>query len=366
MRRSGVVGVALLAVLPVAVPVHAAAKYLIEMGWDEPNASFLVAHHAEMETAPFEGVVFHLTYHLKNGAERNLAWDAWGNNVYRDSTFTSAAESIRAIPFKRLKRNFLRMNVTPGDVDWFDDYSNVLSNVEMIGRLARVAGAKGVFLDTEQYQTHLFDYRAGRQADKHSYAEYVTKARQRGGEVMRAFERGYPGLTVFLSNGWTLPYIRMVGDKVSIEKQPYNLLIPFLNGMLAAASDSARIVDGCEGSFFLRKVSDVDDYRHHYLVGGHAYSGDSLKFDRIVGLALSMWLDHDSTHHPWDQKVFTNNHRDPETTRAVLRRMIEDSDEYTWLYSQQPRWWSPEGGRQNLPQAYVKAVLDARAGLLPP
>jgi hypothetical protein len=280
--------------------------------------------------------------------------------------FAGAADTIGAIPFRRFKSNFLRMNVTPGDVDWFDDYSQVIANVGMMARLARSAHAKGVFLDTEQYQTHLFEYATARHARTRTYAEYVAQAKRRGADVMRAFEGGYPGLTVFLSNGWTLPYITLLGDRIPIEKQHYSLLMAFLDGMVEAASDSARIVDGCEGAFFLRKTTDVDDYCDHFRVGGRLYCTDSLKFDRVVSLGLGIWLDHDSTHRPWDLKDFSKNYRDPANTTVILRRAIEDSDGYVWLYSQQPKWWSAEGGHQKLPDAYVKAVLDARSGLIAP
>src|SRR5262245_8287005 len=34
-------------------------KKLIEWGWDEPDTTFIQQHIAEMETFPFDGLVFH-------------------------------------------------------------------------------------------------------------------------------------------------------------------------------------------------------------------------------------------------------------------------------------------------------------------
>jgi hypothetical protein len=364
MRASSfAAALALLVALLAARAASPAARRLIELGWDEPDQGFLHAHLAQMETAPFDGCVFHVAYRSGGDPARNLTWDVWGRQAFPDSMFAGAIDTLRAVRFRRFTHNFLRMAVTPGDLDWFDDYSSVVANAGLMARIARAAGAKGIFLDVEQYQQHLFDYSQASGAGRRSYAEYAAQARRRGQEVMQAYERGYPGLTVFLSFGWTSPYIRLLGDRIPIEKQPYALLIPFLNGMLDAASDSARIVDGCESAYFLRRVEDVDVYRRYFRDAGSSCSSDSLKYRRIVSMAYGIWLDHDSHHIPWDLKSLKKNYRDPALTRTVLRRMIQDADEYVWVYTEQPRWWSAQGGRVRMPREYVKAVQDARSAL---
>jgi hypothetical protein len=45
----------------------------------------------------------------------------------------------------------------------------------------------------------------------------------------------------------------------------------------------------------------------------------------------------------------------------VLRRALELSDEYVWVYGETPKWWSAEGQRKNLPAAYDRALRQARA-----
>ena len=64
----------------------------------------------------------------------------------------------------------------------------------------------GILLDTEQYQGKLFDYRKQRDAGRRPWAEYAAQARRRGGEVMAAFQEGYPDLTVFLTFGDSLAW----------------------------------------------------------------------------------------------------------------------------------------------------------------
>ena len=42
--------------------------------------------------------------------------------------------------------------------------------------------------------------------------------------------------------------------------------------------------------------------------------------------------------------------------REALRLALEISDRYVWLYSEKANWWTGE----NLSEAYIKAVIDAR------
>jgi hypothetical protein len=46
-----------------------------------------------------------------------------------------------------------------------------------------------------------------------------------------------------------------------------------------------------------------------------------------------------------------------------VREALERSDEYVWVYSETPRWWSQEGKPVKLPEAYSAALRRARKGL---
>ena len=55
----------------------------------------------------------------------------------------------------------------------------------------------------------------------------------------------------------------------------------------------------------------------------------------------------------------------PIDSRSVCRAAIEQADEYVWIYTEKPRWWSEAGRRVDLPAAYVETVQRVRRGLLP-
>ena len=46
-------------------------------------------------------------------------------------------EDLRALQPRRFRELFLRVNVTPGDVGWFEDFSSILSNLRLAAQLAR-------------------------------------------------------------------------------------------------------------------------------------------------------------------------------------------------------------------------------------
>ncbi|MBC8235643.1 hypothetical protein H8E77_39355, partial [bacterium] len=44
---------------------------------------------------------------------------------------------------------------------------------------------------------------------------------------------------------------------------------------------------------------------------------------------------------------------------ATLNTAIKTSDEYVWIYTETPRWWTASGQPAKLPQEYVQAVSYA-------
>ena len=122
-------------------------KKLIEFGWDEPDTAFLRRHIAQMEQNPFDGVVFRATAAAPDGKPLNFLWEAWGRRVFAEAELAPALADLGATRFHRFTDNFLRVNTTPGDVDWFDDFSAILANARLAARIARAGGAAGILFD---------------------------------------------------------------------------------------------------------------------------------------------------------------------------------------------------------------------------
>ena len=93
------------------------AKKVIEWGWDEPDTKFIRENIETMEQQPFDGLVFHVNS-SKGG---NFTWEMWGSRKFDLDEFQHSIDNLKATNFQRFTDRFLRVNVTPGTTDWFDD-----------------------------------------------------------------------------------------------------------------------------------------------------------------------------------------------------------------------------------------------------
>jgi hypothetical protein len=358
IRAAAVAAVALVASAAISAP--SPGKKLVEFGWDEPDTRFMRDHIAQLQASPFDGCVFHVNYRTFKGAERNFSWDAWGRNRIESARLDSARADLQATRFGRFNENFLRVNVTPGDLDWFEDHSSVMANLEAAARLAEQGGCPGIMLDTEAYRGPLWDYHAQTKAHAHSWDELSAQVRKRGGEAMAALERGYPGLTVFASMAYSMPLEQTRGGRVALADTRYGLLAPFMDGMFAAASDSAVIVDGHENTYPYRDpakfAARADSARH----AARRLAAQPDLYSRRLTVAFGIWLDNDSDHLGWHTDHPESNYFTPAAFAASLQAALDHVDRYVWIYCQKPRWWSDAGVTQNVPAAYDSVLRVAR------
>jgi hypothetical protein len=341
-------------------------KKLIEFGWDEPDTAFMRRHIGQMEQTPFDGVVFHVNYTTSDGKPGNFLWEAWGRRRFTDAELAAARADLEATTFTRFTHNFLRFNTSPGDVDWFDDFSPILANAELAARIAKIGGAAGVLFDGEQYHAPLFDYRKQGRAATMSWDAYADQVRRRGQEVMDAFQRGYPDLTVFLTFGYGIPWLELRSGAASLASCEYGLLAPFLDGMLEAASGRTRVVDGYEPTYFHNK--DLGRFAAAYrMVTADvlAIVKDPSRYRRLVSVGFGLFLDYDPQGRTWDGVDGSKNYYTPAAMEASVRAALEVADEYVWIYTEVPRWWSGAGAAINLPEDYGEALRRARGDRRP-
>jgi hypothetical protein len=333
--------VALLACTSVA---FAQTKKLIEFGWDEPDAAFMRAHIAEMERTSFDGTVFHLN--------QDFLWQCWGKRAFTEAELKQPIADLKATPIKRFTHNFLRFNVTPGDVDWFDDFRTIVRNARLAARIAREGRAAGILFDIEQYNSAPFNYAKQRDAKTKSFDEYAAQAKKRGAEVMNAFQEGFGDLVVLMTWAHSLPHQQTGGDTAKLAAVDYGLLKPFLDGMFEAARGKAKIVDGFESSYSYKDAKQFDDALKlmRAAAGGKAHAS----------AGYGLWMDYDWRNKAWDEKDFSKNHFSPAEFEKSLKMALERADEFVWVYTETPRWWGKDG-QVKLPAEYVEAVKRAVA-----
>jgi hypothetical protein len=334
------------------------SKKLIEFGWDEPDTAFMREHITEMEKTPFNGCVFHLNYKNEDGSGGNFTWECWGQKRFTEEQFKDAVDDLKNTPFQRFTHNFLRFNVTPGDVDWFDDFSTVLSNAKLAAKVARQGGVKGILFDIEQYNSGLFNYSQLRDSSTKSFAEYAQQTCKRGKELMEAFQSEYPNITIFLTFGYCLPWVQMGGSK-KLEEVHYGLLAPLLDGMVDGANGESVIVDGCELAYSYKDTSRFAKTYRMMTEDVLAIVANPQKYKSVFSFGFGVWMDNGWRQNGWDMENFEHNFYPPEAFEATIRTAVKTADEYVWIYTETPRWWTPSGQSANLPQEYVQAVLRA-------
>jgi hypothetical protein len=317
-------------------------------------------HTAQLQASPFDGCVFHVDYRTASGDSGNFAWKVWGRRRFASADLDAARAHLRATRFGRFRENFLRVNVTPGDLDWFEDHSAVLANLELAARLAKEAGCPGVLFDVEPYEGKLWDYRAQTRGHARSWNEMSSQVRRRGAEVMRAFQRGDPGLTVFMTIAYSMPLQQTGVERTALALTNYGLLVPFLDGMVSAASDRTTMVDGHELSYAYQDTAlfaaKADSMRH----GVRRLAAEPERYGKRLSVGFGIWLDNDSDRLGWNVADPSRNFRTPASFGSVVQAALDHADRYVWIYGHKPRWWNASGGTRELPAAYDSVLRAVR------
>jgi hypothetical protein len=341
-------------------------RKLIEFGWDEPDLEFLLRNRAMMERAPFDGCVFHINTSVPGMKPESLTWLGWGRREFKPEEFPSALKALAASKtvidpkHKALDHNFLRFNVTPGNLDWFDDHRAVVANARLGGLIARQGICDGILLDTEQYEGQLFDFSKQRDATRRGWPEYAAQARRRGQEVMAAFQEECPDLTLMLTFGPSLVWGQSQGGKVPLKACHYGLLMPFVDGLIDAAKGKTRIVDGFEQSYGYREAAAFEKAHETMTRKAAGQMADPPAYRRVISAGFGLWLDYDWPKRGWKPELPESNYFSPERFHKSLLAAFHWSDEYVWIYTEKPRWWSNDGKPVELPDAYVQSIGRAR------
>ncbi|HID55260.1 TPA: hypothetical protein EYP37_01935 [Candidatus Poribacteria bacterium] len=346
-------------VLSAASP-QTANKKLIEFGWDEPDTTFIKEHISEMERMPFDGCVFHVNYRKPDGGTGSFTWECWGKRKFGEEELKHAVENLKNTPFKRFKHNFLRFNVTPGEVDWFDDFSAIISNAKLAAKIAREGGCKGLLFDIEQYNFPLFNYQKQKYREERSWNQYALQVRRRGEELMKAFQSEYPDITIFLTFGYSLPWAQSDGGRKELADVSYGLLAPLLDGMVEAANGRSLIVDGCELAYPYKEVNRFEQTYKMMERDVLKIVANPEKYRKVFSFGFGVWMDCNWRKVGWHTDDFSLNFYTPEEFERSLYAALNRSDRYVWIYTEKPRWWTASGGPQDLPDEYIQAVWNAR------
>lgn len=324
------------------------AKSLIQLGWDQPTTELVRDHWQELEKMPFDGITVEVAF-THEGVSYNdysiMTKKRWPRDVLRP-----ALENLRSARFTRLKNNFIRVNSTPGDLDWFNDeeWDAAAANVANIAWLARESGMKGIVFDTETYNNKQYMWRPD---SGHTFEETYAKARQRGAQVMKAITDEYPDITVLAL--WLFsktPFASNTGSvKDALSYNEYGLWPAVVNGWLDALPPGARLVDGMEDAYYFQDMAEFPKtYASLRSVNSPMISGllapeNRKKYESQVSISFGIYLDAflntpSAVYYLGPLSGGTQLGR----LRDTLVKALDYADDYVWVYNEQVRWWPIE------------------------
>lgn len=350
------------------------AHLLLRLGAGTEDASnrpdYLALHWRQMqEQAPFfDGITIYGV--SDNGTD--LTDRLFTNSRVDEYVLTETTQKIRTATegWRRSNTftdNFIFLRSTPpkayvASFSWFDDqfWAQVNRNAARMARLAKDSGLKGLFLDPEQYPEHVplwscvkmfeidFPSRQGAcDGEPIVPVEYREILRRRGREFMLSILNEYPDITIMTTFGHS--FVHFQGGLA--------LHAGFVDGILEAIQErNARFFyDGIE---VYRNAEPEALYRE--AMGGF----NSAQFD--VAYWGTGW--YYALNKPVQQKYelgalpfWLDPHISPNLnvtqTGDVVRRMLNTSDRYTWLYSERTSFFI----NRNVPQAIADALCRAKA-----
>jgi len=358
---------------------------LIEWGWDEPDQAFLKTHITTMERKPFDGVVLHLTVPGVPPGVSNFSWHL-DDHRYQWHEILPAVEELKAVPFRRFRHNFLRINLNPGNgpLDMLDDqtWETVFANLRLAARTVREAGLKGFMLDPEAYarpdptsgrpRFNVFDY--GRRAVREASLDvYRSAAFKRGREAAAILGSTAPDLVLLFAFAYTFP----CGSPTRAADGGYGLLPAFLDGILVAKPPNMVVIEGHESSYPLRYCPQFQEAYRRLRVECRRLSLVPDRYDRDLRIAFAIWMDNESGSYcasyrkegkpcPWtDPNLYPVEARhqvDPHDFEGAVASALDLTDRYVWIYSEEPKWWTPSRpDGENLPAEFVEAIERARS-----
>ena len=341
-----------------AAPPAKPGKKLIEYGWDVPTPAQMRDELAAMEKRPFDGLIFRLS-----GGH-----NAFVTKPLELAQFAQDAQILGRLEFTRFTDNFVLIwGSPPAGFDWFDEtqWRIIEANAKLLVGIAQAGRVRGICFDPEPYDFSLWDYAKQARADAHTFGEYRAKVRQRGAQLMRAFEKRMPGATIltffhvsFYDRFATLSEAERAQR---LAREGWGLMPDFFVGMLEAASSKARFIDGNESAYYYTS-------REQYFRAYHAMRQRALglvppelreKYERQVQAGQALYVDQNFALRQPNTEHYLSYRLTAEERAKWFEHntywALYTTDEYVWCYSERMNWW-----KDQTPPGLESAIVSAR------
>jgi hypothetical protein len=331
-------------------------KKLVTYGWNGPTTAFVRANIKQMEKSPLHGTVLRVAREpgklYTESTKENLCWQPFSTERFKPKEYEHAIADLKATEFTTMTHNFVGLTTMPG-IDIADDeaWASTVHNCQILARIAAAGGCVGLHFDAERYSSSssikMWSYDQLSESRKNQYTrkQYHELMRSRGVDMMRAFNKEFPGLSLLF----------FFGPSCAVAESDYELLLPFVEGLCQVAKPGTKIIDGREATYGLRHEEVYRFHRHVMKVETRELFQDKSLFDKYFSVGYAAWLDcwgHWSSDNPEE------NYYTPDTWQTTLHYALKHADEYVWIYEQLASWWE-EGP---ISAAYRQAQRNAYQG----
>jgi len=341
-----------------AAPPPPTGKKLIEYGWDVPTPAQMRDRLAAMEKRPFDGLIFRLS-----GGH-----NAFVTKALEAAKFAEDESILRGLQFTRFRDNFVLVwGSPPADFDWFSDpqWEAIEANARLLVGIAQAGRIRGICFDPEPYDFSLWHYARQPGTNSHTFTEYRTEVRQRGGQLMRAFEKAMPGATILTFFHVSLfdrfAALSETERTERLARESWGLMPDFFVGMLESASPEARFIDGNENAYYY--TSREQYFRAYHAIRQRARgllpAALCDKYDRQVQAGQALYVDQNFALRQPDTQKYLSSRMTPEDRATWFEHntywALYTTDEYVWCYSERMNWW-----KDQVPPGLEAAIVSAR------
>lgn len=341
-------------------------KGFIEYGaYQAPDYFLTQSSFNAAQEAPLDGVVVKT---LDNDGD---AFDlkVWDSTSYPDNYLSTSKAKIAnrySIGWGRLRYNFAHVYLGssgPFDSNWFgQNVSNLIDNLDLIGRYVSDSGLYGIWLDVEAYDGKIWTYSNQTDSANHSFAEYKAQVYSVAREIAARWRDYNPDINIML----TECYYGYVEASPPQESSEWGLLGSFLDGLYdefgytknKKGQAAGKLIDTTEASYGCLTGACIT-YGINRVNGsqGASYRGNSSYFGQVDAYGLALWIDKPS----FDPATPNANYFTPTTFKTSLG-YIADGCDWAWIYNSDYHLYSGT----SVGNGYIQALRDFRVerGLL--
>ena len=189
--------------------------------------------------------------------------------------------------------------------------------------------------------------------------------RQRGAQLMRAFESQMPQTTIltFFHVSMFDRYAHLTDAALAerLQKESWGLMLDFFVGMLEAAGDRTQFIDGNENAYYYTSREQYFRAYHAIRRRALAFISPNLrdKYQRQVRAGMALYVDHNFALRQPNPEKYLSYKMTPEERAKWFEHntywALYTTDELVWCYSERMNWW-----KNQVPPGLEEAITSAR------